>query len=129
MIIRTLEECERSERCVKAPTWQSVRMLLADDEMGFSFHITTIYANTQTPIHYTNHLESVYCIAGNGSIIDLTSGASHQIKPGTLYALDKNDRHELRGGSQDMILACVFNPAITGREVHDEHGAYPLPSA
>jgi L-ectoine synthase len=23
-------------------------------------------------------------------------------------------------------MACVFNPPVTGREVHDENGVYPL---
>jgi L-ectoine synthase len=26
----------------------------------------------------------------------------------------------------DLHLVCVFNPPVTGREVHDEHGVYPL---
>jgi len=26
----------------------------------------------------------------------------------------------------DLRMACVFNPPVTGREVHDEHGVYPL---
>lgn len=125
MIVRQLQDCENSERCVKSETWQSVRMLLADDNMGFSFHITTIYAGTETPIHYTNHLESVYCMSGNGSIKDLATGTTHQIVPGTLYVLDQHDKHLLFGGSEDMVLACVFNPPITGREVHDADGSYP----
>lgn len=125
MIVRQLQDCENSDRCVKAETWQSVRMLLADDNMGFSFHITTIYAGTETPIHYKNHLESVYCMTGNGSIKDLATGEVHQIKPGTLYVLDKHDKHILMGGTEDMHLACVFNPPVTGREVHDADGAYP----
>ncbi len=44
MIVRTLEQCRQSERRVVAENWESVRMLLKDDHMGFSFHITTIYA-------------------------------------------------------------------------------------
>ena len=31
---------------------------MKDDNMGFSFHITTIYEGTETHIHYQNHLES-----------------------------------------------------------------------
>lgn len=37
MIVRTLEECRQSERRVVAENWESVRMLLKDDHMGFSF--------------------------------------------------------------------------------------------
>ena len=128
MIVRTLEECEYSERRVTTETWESTRMLLKDDKMGFSFHITTIYANKETHIHYKNHLESVYCMSGNGSIETLSDGKVYQIRPGTLYILDQHDDHMLRGGSEDMKMACVFNPPISGREVHDKDGVYPVDS-
>ncbi|HIQ53582.1 MAG TPA: ectoine synthase [Pseudomonas pachastrellae] len=126
MIVRTLEECENSERRVATETWESTRMLLKDDQMGFSFHITTIYANKETHIHYKNHLESVYCMSGSGEIETLSDGKVYQIRPGTLYILDKHDEHMLRGGTEDMKMACVFNPPLSGKEVHDKDGVYPV---
>lgn len=65
MIVRTLAECEKTERKVHSQTgtWDSTRMLLKEDNVGFSFHITTIYAGSETHIHYRNHFESVYCIS------------------------------------------------------------------
>ena len=126
MIVRTLKEAENSDRRVVTETWESTRMLLKEDNMGFSFHITTIYANTETHIWYQNHLESVYCISGNGEIEPIADGKVYKIEPGTLYVLDKHDEHMLRGGSEDMKLACVFNPPLNGKEVHDENGVYPL---
>ena len=93
--------------------------------MGFSFHITTIYEGAELPMHYQNHLESVYCISGEGSIEDRATGKVHEIRPGVMYALDKNDRHILRAKSE-MKMACVFNPPLNGLEVHDATGAYPL---
>ena len=126
MIVRTLEQCRDSERRVVAQTWESVRMLLKDDNMGFSFHITTIYADTTTHIHYQNHLESVYCIQGEGEI-EIVGGKTYSIKPGTLYILDKHDEHFLKANKgKEMVMACVFNPPITGQEVHDDNGVYPL---
>jgi L-ectoine synthase len=126
MIVRTLEECKNSERRVVSDNWESIRMLLKDDKMGFSFHITTIYDNTETHIHYQNHLESVYCISGEGEI-EVIGDKTYPINPGTLYILDKNDEHYLRAyKDKEMVMACVFNPPITGAEVHNEHGVYPL---
>jgi L-ectoine synthase len=129
MIVRTLEDAQQSERRVCADSWESVRLLLKADNMGFSFHITTIYAGTETPMCYRNHLEAVYCIAGRGEIelVDVAALAPriYPIRPGTLYALDAHDQHKLRAGS-DLTLACVFNPALCGKEVHDASGAYPL---
>ena len=128
MIVRDLNEAAKTERRVDSEGWNSVRLLLKDDKMGFSFHITTIYEGAELEMHYKNHLESVYCVSGIGTIKDLATGEVHQIRPGVMYALDQNDRHILRGETE-MVMACVFNPPVTGREVHDESGAYPLEDA
>lgn len=127
MIIRRLDEIIGTERDVKAENgnWVSRRLLLRKDGMGFSFHETTIFAGTETYIHYQNHLEAVYCVAGKGEIEDLETGEIHQISDGTMYALNGHERHHLRA-SEEMRLICTFNPPITGREVHDENGVYPL---
>lgn len=131
MIVRHLDNCRGTSRQVRDPNWNSVRMLLASDNVGFSFHITTIYSHTETPIQYNNHFEAVYCISGNGSIEQLATSDSEEsvvypITPGTLYVLDQHDKHILRGDTEDMVLACVFNPPLTGLEVHDENRSYPL---
>ncbi|MBI1197057.1 MAG: L-ectoine synthase [Phenylobacterium sp.] len=125
MIVRDLAEANGTRRRVVSKGWESTRLLLKDDGMGFSFHITTIYAGAELPMHYKNHLENVYCISGEGSIEDLATGEIHEIRPGVMYALNTHDRHILRGRTE-MVMACVFNPPVTGREVHDETGAYPL---
>lgn len=125
MIVRDLQHASTTDRRVDSEGWSSVRLLLKDDAMGFSFHITTIHAGAALEMCYKNHLESVYCISGEGSIEDLASGEVHDIRPGVLYALDRHDRHVLRARSE-MTMACVFNPPVTGREVHGPDGAYPL---
>ncbi len=125
MIVRNLAEAEQNERRVVSDNWESTRLSLAEDNMGFSFHITTIYAGTETEIWYKNHLETVYCISGEGEVETVDDGKVHKIEPGVVYILDKNDRHLLRAKSE-LKLACVFNPPLNGREVHDESGAYPL---
>lgn len=125
MIVRTLTEATKTGRRVVTGNWESTRLLLAGDRMGFSFHITTVYAGTETPMCYRHHLESVYCIAGAGEVESLDDGRVHPVMPGTIYILDKHDRHVLRARTE-MTLACVFNPPLKGREVHDDTGAYPL---
>jgi len=131
MIVRTLQEAEKSERRVEDPNgnWDSVRLLLKDDNMGFSFHITTIYEGADFQMHYQNHLESVYCMSGEGEVETLDAGQNgnrkYPIKPGTVYILDKHDKHVLRA-FKEMKMACVFNPPVTGNEVHNADGAYEL---
>lgn len=126
MLVRTLSEIQGTEREVRAENgnWVSQRLLLKDDRMGFSFHITTIFAGQDNFFQYKNHLESVYCMAGEGEIEDLATGVVYPIKPGTVYALDQHDKHRLRA-FKDMTMACVFNPPVSGREVHGPDGSYP----
>lgn len=125
MIVRDLEKARTGGRRVVTENWESTRLVLKDDKMGFSFHITTIYAGTETPIWYRNHLEAVYCISGEGEVETVNDGVIHAIRSGVIYVLDKHDRHLLRARTE-MVLACVFNPALIGNEVHDEDGVYPL---
>ena len=126
MIIRKLKEIRASDNNVKSDGWESARMLLADDGMGFSFHVTRMYAGTELKFHYQHHLEAVMVLKGTGTVEDLGTGETHQLRPGVLYALNENDRHIVRPET-DILTACVFNPPVTGREVHDETGAYPAP--
>lgn len=124
MIVRKLQDIRRSERNVKSDGWESARLLLKDDGMGFSFHVTTMYAGEQLQMHYQNHLEAVLVLKGTGTIEDLGTGIMHDLAPGVMYALNAHDRHVVRPAT-DILCACVFNPPVTGREVHDESGAYP----
>jgi L-ectoine synthase len=125
MIVRNLSEAKTQGRTVSAEGWDSTRLLLKNDQAGFSFHITTIHKDAELHLHYQNHIESVYCISGKGEIEDLATGKVHPIAPGTIYILDKNDKHILRGFEQ-MEMACVFNPPLIGNEVHNAEGAYAL---
>ncbi len=127
MIVRRLDEIIGSDRDIAAANgnWASRRLLLRHEDMGFSFHDTTIFAGTETYIHYKNHLEAVYCVGGRGEIEDLETGVVHPISDGTMYALNGHERHYLRA-EEDMRMICVFNPALTGTEVHDREGVYPL---
>ncbi len=125
MIVRTLEKCEQTDRRVVTKNWESTRLLLKGDKMGYSVHVTTIYEGAELEMEYRNHLEAVYLTEGEGEIVDLKSGKTYSLAPGTIYALDQHDRHILRAIKQ-LRMVCVFNPPVIGNEVHDETGAYPL---
>ena len=127
MIIRSLTDIEGTDRDVAAETgaWRSRRLVLAGDRVGFSVHETVMYAGTTTSMWYANHVEAVLCVEGDGELTDDETGETHRIAPGTLYLLDGHERHTMRPHT-DLRFVCVFNPPVTGREVHDENGVYPL---
>ncbi|WP_069298433.1 ectoine synthase [Neptunicoccus sediminis] len=123
MIVRDLNDLKNTDKEVKDAQWTSTRLLLADDGMGFSFHITNLEAGSEHTFHYKNHFESVYCMSGKGSITDLATGETHEIRPGVMYALNLHDKHTLRA-EEELVMACCFNPPVTGTEVHREDGSY-----
>jgi L-ectoine synthase len=125
VIVRSLDEIVGTDRDVVADTWRSRRLLLADDALGFSLHDTVISAGTTTDMWYKHHVEAVYCIEGTGRLVDRDTGDTYELNPGTVYALDDRDRHQVQAVT-DLRMVCVFTPACTGRETHDEDGAYPL---
>ena len=68
-------------------------------------------------------LEAVYCLSGSGELTYDEGRAAQKIVPGTLYALDRHDRHKITA-SEELRLVCVFNPAVAGHETHDAEGGY-----
>ncbi|WP_102226598.1 ectoine synthase [Acidimangrovimonas sediminis] len=125
MIVRDFNKIIEDERnrVVKDANWSSVRMLLAEDGMNFSFHITFLEAGSEHTFHYKHHFESVYCMQGKGTVTDNGTGETHEIKPGVMYALNLHDNHTVRA-DEELVMACCFNPPVTGNEVHREDGSY-----
>jgi L-ectoine synthase len=70
-------------------------------------------------------LEACYCVSGEGELVNLETGEAFIILPGTLYALDQHDNHTFQALS-DVVLVSIFNPPVTGTEVHDKDGSYGL---
>ena len=103
----------------------SNRILLESDNMGYSLTKTEIPVDGWKHWHYKNHLETCYCVSGHGELKNLKTGEIHDIIPDTTYVLDKYDNHEFRA-LKPTVLICVFNPPLTGQEVHREDGSYKV---
>jgi L-ectoine synthase len=118
MIVRNIEEIMNSDRDVFWGNGQSRRFLIESDNMGYSVTDTIINAGTTSLLEYKNHLETCYCIEGEGEVRTANDDKIYPIKPGTIYALDKNDKHYLTAHTT-MRLVCVFLPALKGYESHN----------
>lgn len=117
MIVRSLDSVIGTDRDVAGDGWQSRRLLLRRDGMGFSLHDTTVAAGTQLELEYRNHLEACYVMHGEAEITDHSTGTTHRLGAGMVYALDQHDAHTLNVLSE-LRLVCVFNPALEGTERH-----------
>ena len=124
MIVAALKDILDTERDVSGPGWNSRRLLLASDGMGFSLTDTIIKSGAVLELEYIHHLEACYCIEGKGQIRLFDDEPWHPLEPFTLYALDQNDRHVVRATDADLRLVCVFNPPLSGHEKHRKDGSY-----
>lgn len=115
------------ERQVEFHSGVSNRIVLAEDNMGFTMTKTVIEPGKQVFQHYKNHLESCYCVSGYAVLINAITGEHHQITPDTTYVLDKHDPHYFEA-KETTVLICVFNPPLTGKEIHREDGSYAIPN-
>jgi L-ectoine synthase len=125
VIVRSVDDIDGTDRDIQTPNWRSKRIVLAREKVGFSVHETTLYPGTVNDFWYANHVEAVFVFEGEGELTDKETGETYQLRPGSLYLLDGHEHHQLRPRTL-MRTVCVFNPPVTGREVHDEDGVYPL---
>lgn len=116
MIVRELNDIVNTERDVEWGNGRSRRFLTAKDNVGYSVTDTIINAGTESLLEYKNHIETCYCIEGEGEIEVI--GDVHLIKPGTIYALNQHEKHYLRAKT-NMRLVCVFTPPLKGNESHN----------
>lgn len=126
MIVRGLDDIIGTERDVHGAVWKSRRFLLAGDGVGFSLNETTVEAGAVQDMWYKHHIEANYIIEGEGEVENVETGETFALKPGTMYTLDKNEKHRLTAKTR-LRIVCIFTPALTGRETHDADGSY-LPS-
>lgn len=94
--------------------------------MGYTMTKTVIPVGQPQRWHYKQHLESCYCVSGKGLLVNEATGEYWAIAPDTTYVLDNHDAHTFEA-LEDTVLICVFNPPLTGREVHQEDGSYAVP--
>ena len=126
MIVRTLDQLKGTERDwhMHGDMVKTQRFLLKADGMSFTLSETVLEEGFDRVVWYKNHLEAAYCLEGEGTVEDLSTGIVYEIRPGTMYALDKHERHRQRALTRQRFIV-VFNPALVGSEVHDKEGSYP----
>tara|TARA_S200002703_G_scaffold91609_1_gene79079 strand:+ start:256 stop:636 length:381 start_codon:yes stop_codon:yes gene_type:complete len=123
MIVRTINKITNTDRHVKGVGFESLRLILAKDRMGFSLHKTIIPKGDAHNWHYKHHLEACYCVSGYGILTNLETCEKHVIEPDTIYILNQHDNHTFQA-FQDTVLISVFNPPVVGDEVHQKDGSY-----
>ena len=124
MIVKHLKDILGTKAHATGEGWESRRILLAAYGLGYSLHDTLVREGAELELEYKNHVETNYCIAGEGEVEEVSTGRVWPLAEGSVYVLNAHQRHILRALKGDLRLVCVFTPALTGEEVHDESGSY-----
>ncbi len=127
MLVRKLDDLLGSDKEMRLTdggrALRSVRILTREDGCGFSISDVQITGGWSWDLHYKNHVEMNFIVAGRLKITDLARDRSWELTPGMLYVVGPKDRHRL-AAEGDVHLVSIFNPAITGTERHDADGAF-----
>lgn len=98
---------------------RSYRLLVENDGLNFAVAHTVVTAGSESRLQYTRHIEACYCVSGSGEVANADETEVYQLRPGTLYVLDRHDPHCLRAhATEDLHLISIFNPPIAGTERH-----------
>ncbi|WGI20326.1 ectoine synthase [Amylibacter sp. IMCC11727] len=124
MIVKSLTDVIGTADHASGDGWQSRRLLLAREGLGYSLHDTVVSEGQTLELEYKNHVETNYCIAGEGTVTNVLTGEVFPLSAGTVYVLDNHEPHILTATKGDLRLVCVFTPALSGTETHDASGSY-----
>lgn len=118
MFISSISETIGTDRDVQGEGWKSRRVILAGDGMGYSVHETTVAAGTRLHLSYENHRETVYCLRGRGTILDVETAEAVALAPGSVYSAGIGEEHILSCDTE-MTFLCIFTPGLEGGEEAD----------
>ena len=118
MLWKDVQSIIGTDRDVAGDGWRSRRLILAAEGLPFSVHETTLDRDRTFRFKYAAHSETVYCIEGEGSVENASTGESFALAPGRIYSVSIGDDHVVRSRSE-MKLLCIFHPPLEGTEEAD----------
>lgn len=127
MIVKSLKDVIGTPDHASGDGWESRRILLARNGLGYSLHDTVVAEGQTLELEYKSHVETNYCIAGEGTVTNVLTRDVFPLSAGTVYVLDNHEPHILSATKGDLRLVCVFTPALSGEETHDADGSYAAP--
>ena len=126
LTVKRLDElrADGREKVVAGGSARSIRVLLQEDQLGFTLCDVRMAAGNRNELWYKHHWEANFILEGSGMVSDLNTDESWPLEAGTIYIVGPDDRHSMEAVS-DLHLISIFNPPLHGDEQHDEEGTLP----
>lgn len=113
--IKRKAELWGTSRHVKTHTYETVRFLLADDRAGVTLTDILLVPGVEETYGYEARIEVAYCIGGHATLTKLTTGESHDIMQGTLWAAVNHEKFKFIAHEPTRLI-CAFTPPFEGHE-------------
>ena len=104
-----------ASRHVSAPTYDTVRLLIAEDDATIGLTDITLHPGIPAVYGYDHHLEVVYCLEGSAEIDKLDDAPVEQITPGSVWIARPGERFRFIAHAPTRLI-CVFTPPLQGDE-------------
>ena len=126
MTVKYLDELRAAgrEKTVAGGSARSIRILLQEDNVGFTLCDVNLASGNKNVLWYKHHWEANYILQGHGKVSDLSTGEQWALEPSVMYIVGPQDRHSMEALT-DLHLISIFNPPLEGSEQHDAEGTLP----
>ena len=126
MFVKRLDDLRAAgeEKIVANGGARTVRVLCQRDELGFSLSDVHVAAGRSNDLWYKNHWEVNYVLDGRAKITDLKTDEVTSIDQWFLYVVGPDDPHRFEALT-DVHVISLFDPPLTGEEVHNADGVLP----
>ena len=125
MIVRNITEQTKTGHLhqVAFGNMETVRLILAEDQAGFSISEVKVTRPMDVVLQYKHHIEANIFLSGGGTVENLSSGEIFEVHAGVTYIVFPQDRHRVKLSAGTRLI-CVFNPPLKGDENHNQEGGY-----
>jgi L-ectoine synthase len=94
LIYHAAESLKGTKRYVQADGFVSIRLALAEDNLGFTVTEATGKTELDLEIQHKNHIEAVYVLEGTGEVELVETGEVYKLYPGVLIQIGyRSPRH------------------------------------
>lgn len=127
MLVRTPDDVRAAghEREFTGDTGRIAHFITASDQVGLSYAAVRLKPGHRSEHRYKHHTTACLVLEGALEVTDIGTGTVRRLGPGGLYCAGPEDRHRLHAVDEVHMIS-VFNPPLTGSDVLDSEGGYPL---
>jgi L-ectoine synthase len=104
-----------TDRDVTHANYRTTRLLIAADDAGVGLTDITLEPGIEDTYGYDDRTEIAYCISGDATVRDLSSGEVREIGPGVLWVAPPGSRFTFVARVPTRLV-CIFDPPLEGSE-------------